>query len=123
MKHEQSDELWDVCPPGVLRHRAAAVRRASAVRRTLIFGGVAGLLMMVVWARMSAEPETPLQFGDKNYGGILCSQLRKELPGYRAGNLDPSMKAKIDEHLRMCLTCRSLVRGDRQPLDFRFASK
>ena len=123
MTHEQSDDLWDACPPGVLRHQATAVRRARAVRRALIVGGVAGLLMMVVWAGMPEEPEIRFQFGDKNYGGILCSQLRKELPGYRAGNLDQSMKVKIDEHLRMCPTCRNLVRHDRQPLDLRLASQ
>ena len=42
---------------------------------------------------------------ERNVGGLTCSQVLERLSDYLDGDVDPELRAKIEEHLRGCEGC------------------
>ncbi|TWU59319.1 hypothetical protein Poly51_21070 [Rubripirellula tenax] len=109
------EDAWAPCPPGLLSEKASSVNRQRRARRVIIAGVVATVGLAAI-SRMVVPDASGIP-GDRNDGGILCSELRKRLPQYRTRELDESTTEKIDAHLRTCPFCRSyVVRPEASPL-------
>ena len=42
-------------------------------------------------------------------GEMTCAEVLAYAPAYLSGQLDPQLRAKVEEHLRKCPGCRKMV--------------
>lgn len=50
---------------------------------------------------------------DKTNGNLNCKQVWGQISNYLENDLEPSLRAAMDEHLRSCPACRSVLEGAR----------
>jgi Putative zinc-finger len=102
---DQNYDQWQPVPKGTLAKYASRNARKSSYRRLAAVIGMAAMVLLGIYVFI------PSQLGpnEPNYGGITCSQVRRNLSAYKSASLDASIRNRIDEHLRRCSICQQLV--------------
>ena len=98
------EDVWQPCPPGALP-QFAHTHRAQSRRHVLLklasMSGVALLLAAVGLVLVRNDASEP------NFGGITCSEVRRQAADYRAGHLNADLSSKISIHLEQCAECQT----------------
>lgn len=101
-------EEWIPCPPGKLA-KLAGQERVRQRRQFLVRAGSAvGLVALATGAGWFAfrGREKPTE---RDFGGIVCTRVRKLAPQYMMAQLDPAVTQQIKTHLEQCVACRTLL--------------
>jgi len=108
-EHKQPDSDWQECPTGEvgqLVSRLRTRRRRQTLTQAAV--GVTGLCLLVV-AGFFAIPSATVTEGEPSYGGITCSEVRRQAVAYVSGTLDQLIAEKIKSHLDECGSCRRRI--------------
>ena len=101
-QQEQPSE-WDDCPPGLLTGYAGKMHRRQllvlAAKTAAATGGVA-VVGFAAWFEILRRQEF-----DQQYFGLACSDVRKLILTYRAGQLEAQRSKVLEQHVRRCSRC------------------
>lgn len=104
-----TDGEWQPCRTGEVGHlvrRLKARESAVVVQRRMIAVVVLLIAAFTGYYFMGVLPEA-----ESNFGGIVCSTVKKLAPEYMAGELDAEQADRIRAHLAKCDQCREWMRN------------
>jgi len=104
MDHSDIRQMdWQTCPPGTLSEFAGKQKHLERRRFLMKAGGIAGGLLLAAGVGVYSYRQNSRN--EYEFGGITCTELRKNAPLLMAGTLDESIIRKIDIHLSKCPNC------------------
>jgi hypothetical protein len=113
MSPSKPSSEWTQCEQGALRGAVRQASRRQRWRRLAPAGAAIGVVLVLFAAlsmpgfwRQADPPFTPPTNVEYYYGGIACSEVVGQRQEYAKGDLDASLRARIDEHLSACPKCR-----------------
>ena len=104
MTEKNPNDQWLDCPDGVLASMVAERQRTAqrrSTRRILASTAIVAVGIAVVGISVSRGPFRR----DYRFGGITCTQVRRLMPAYEEGQLDPDVRQQIATHLTECPEC------------------
>lgn len=105
------DAEWKPCPAGTLP-RFAKQQRSRVFRRQLLqTGGVASVAFLVGGVSyLQFFRSTPGPIAEPNYGGVTCTEVRKNAREYLVGSLAEKRMWQFQKHLEECANCQAAFR-------------
>lgn len=92
-----------------------ALSGASAAPR-MIQGGIFGTRWSVTLEERQGEPQAPSSTGadqrtSVSVAELTCGDVRSQLNDHLDGELDPTVRERVDRHLAQCKDCRAFQQG------------
>ena len=109
--HSTSETHWTSCPPGTLQNMASTLVARRRRRQTVRLSVLASLVAVTgvsFWGAYSQPAEY-------DFGGIVCSEVRRLAADYLGDGLPPELTQKLDVHLAECPNCKPLMDAMRKP--------
>jgi len=104
MDHSDIKQMdWQTCPPGTLSEFAGKQKHLERRRFLMKTGGIASGLLLAAGVGFYTYRQNSRN--EYEFGGITCTEVRKNAPLLMAGTLDESIIRKIDIHLSKCPNC------------------
>lgn len=110
--HSESETQWEPCPHGTIVQMVSSIKTRCRRRQA---GRVAVMSLMLVGIGVAGWLMTTQQ-SEYEYGGIVCSEVRRLAPGYLSGKLDEDTSRQIAVHLSLCPTCGPTMQEMRESM-------
>jgi len=111
MADNKSQSDWQQCRPGELGRVASSLRARHSRRQAFTAFGKAAVAVSLIMVAVAGVQYLQRQpgGGDMHFGGISCTDVRKQAGEYMAGSLPVDISDKIAAHLTQCPMCRELM--------------
>lgn len=118
--NHEHDDSWRSCPPGTFAKLASEgqlLQRRQFLRRAGGAGGVIGMGMLGAWfvtqerkpQPAAGLPASKRYVGEETYAGITCTKVKEQAELFLDEQLDASVLEQIENHLQLCISCKTYI--------------